>query len=184
MKKLMAMAAIIGIAAGAQASMVYWQFADLTSTADAFNTAQNLSGYTAYLLSASDWSTTDVATSLGKAQASIASTDWSKNSFSSPKAQFSINKTRAEGLSLATGTGDFYIIFANGSDYWASSKLEGVSILEDGSIATDYVTAKISLSNATAIKTTDMTSYAVPEPTSGMLLLIGVAGLALRRRRA
>ena len=26
--------------------------------------------------------------------------------------------------------------------------------------------------------------YAVPEPTSGLLLLIGVAGLALKRKRA
>ena len=34
--------------------------------------------------------------------------------------------------------------------------------------------------------TTDMckTAGAVPEPTSGLLLLIGVAGIALRRRRA
>ena len=184
MKKLMAMAAIIGIAAGAQASMVYWQFADLTSNATYFDTAQNLNGYTAYLVASADWDTANVATSLGKAQDSVASTDWAKNSYATPKAQFSINKRAAEGLSLTTGTGDFYIIFANGSDYWASDKLTGVSILEDGSIATDYTTAKISLSNATAITTSAMTAYSVPEPTSGLLMLLGLAGLALRRRRA
>ena len=28
------------------------------------------------------------------------------------------------------------------------------------------------------------TAFAVPEPTSGLLMLVGLAGLALRRRRA
>ena len=30
----------------------------------------------------------------------------------------------------------------------------------------------------------DMAGLAVPEPTSGLLMLVGLAGLALRRRRA
>ena len=38
--------------------------------------------------------------------------------------------------------------------------------------------------DATAIVQSSWQTYSVPEPTSGLLMLLGVAGLALRRRRA
>ena len=191
MKKLLIVAAIGLAAFCSQASMVYWSFASSAAnnaTKDPpwtyFDTAQDLNGVTAYLLTASDWDSSDVAGSLAKKQASAESSTWSKHSYDTTKQQaaFQTGKLQATGLSLATGTGDFYIIVSDGNQYWASSKIEGVSILADGDTTPTYTTAAVSLTNATALTPASFT--AVPEPTSGLLMLLGVAGLALRRRRA
>ena len=186
MKKLMIAFAVVAMAACSQASMVYWQFADSCNSEDYFPAVQNLNGYTAYLITADDWNAGDVAGSLQAAQASVASTDWKAKMYTPPKtALFSIAKSQALNLDLDVGTESFYIVFADGDKYWASQELTGVTVLEDGSISTDYTAAQITLSNATAIKTTDMKPMGdVPEPTSAMLLLLGVAGMALRRRLA
>lgn len=55
----------------------------------------------------------------------------------------------------------------------------GALVSIDGSLDTDYPFAFTAATGATQSEW-----QSVPEPTSGLLLLIGVAGLALRRRRA
>ena len=47
-----------------------------------------------------------------------------------------------------------------------------------------YYEAMFAYDDITAASWTQLKTDAVPEPTSGLLLLLGVAGLALRRRRA
>ncbi len=181
---------ITALALGAScthASMVYWQLIDAAASTY-FSSAQDLNGMTAYLVASDDWDTADVATSLGKAQASAASSTWTAKTYDTAnnKAQFNTGALAATGLSLTPGTGDFYIVLADDDQYWASDKVTGVSILADGDISTSYKAAKVQLANASAITPSAMTTYSssVPEPTSGLLMLLGVAGLALRRKRA
>ena len=183
MKKLMIIAAIAFGASCTHASMVYWQMIDAAANTY-FASAQDLNGMTAYLVASGDWDKDNVATSLGKAQASAASSTWTMKTYDSStnKAQFNTGVLKAQGLSLATGTGDFYIVLADDSKYWASDKLTDISILADGDISTSYKSAKVQLANATALTPSSFT--AVPEPTSGLLLLLGLGGLALRRKRA
>ena len=72
MKKLMIAFAAIAMAAGAQAAQFYWQFGDMAVNNAAqgwtYRTdAQELSGYTLYILNSTAWDSTDVAGSLDKA---------------------------------------------------------------------------------------------------------------------
>jgi len=186
MKKLMTLAAVALVAAAAQASKVNWSFTT-SATGTYFAGAADLSSYTAYLITASDWDTSDVAGSLAKKQQSVASSSWTRNTYSTSdsKAQFSYTGGLATGLTLATGDTSFYVVLADGEKYWASSELTA-TVLADDSIATDYKTAKVALSGASAITSAALTSYGAPapEPTSGVLMMLGLAGLALRRKRA
>ncbi len=67
-------------------------------------------------------------------------------------------------------------------DYYIANKAESVVNTSGAGTAVANLAKNIGGTGGTAI--TGWTAAAVPEPTSGLLMLLGVAGLALRRRRA
>ena len=78
--------------------------------------------------------------------------------------------------------------FDNSTTYYAILEMTYTSSAGTQTITTDPVSTKLkttgntTLSFSTAISNASWT--AAPEPTSGLLLLLGMAGLALKRKRA
>ena len=191
MKKLMIAACAVAFAAAAQAASINW-----TSTAGVMGVGlTGLDGngsyaaggkamkgngtltYTMAILSADGSTTLDSGITGTVAY----------NAFGTGFSMYGIS-TKAD---LAAGTTYQYEIVLNGTQ--ADLRALGESGDWDYSDATVSATIKGTFegkTGASAIASGVPTSWtvsgavAVPEPTSGLILLLGVAGLALRRRRA
>jgi hypothetical protein len=185
MKKIMIIAAVAISAAFANAASVDW----LGSYVMQPGASSVASGYLGALFAADDISIADLS-------AQIAVGDFT--GFNT----FGVNQktTNASGSFAATswGTMDagehtFYAVVidastvADATQFWVSgTKTEalvdgvGMETTVNFGLMTDTMTA----SNWTAITSESGESGAVPEPTSGLLMLLGVAGLALRRKQA
>lgn len=74
-----------------------------------------------------------------------------------------------------------YTTTENGTAYWMGNY--GMATLESSQNATVSQLANL-LGGEGGSTATAWSTAAVPEPTSGLLLLLGVAGLALKRKRA
>jgi hypothetical protein len=190
MKKLMMMLATVAIAAISQAAVVNWNSGALTdSTGAAIKSKDVITGYL-YALTASDYATyaaMDAATlsktvgaafeakTLGTAEATAGNAYTSRAGATLALAGTSSYNAgdTAYGLILYVDAANKKYM-ANVADFQFASAQNGtVGNLalnlggDDGTTPTSWQAAS-----------------AVPEPTSGLLLLLGVAGLALRRRRA
>ena len=81
---------------------------------------------------------------------------------------------------LTVGTAyDFYFVLTDGPATFTSSVLTGKTAAETGATLVNFGSMQTATQTAS-----NWVGGAVPEPTSGLLMLLGMAGLALRRRRA
>ena len=180
MKKLMLVASMVCVAAFAKGAAVDWNanaVCDPVAT-EAAGSNKPASGWLGYVILAADY--TDV-----KADLDAGKTDKLISSAVGPvKTTSSAGKFTAGTASgnVASGNQDFYLVILNSGDPAKATNY----------IISDKVTKEVDASLDTLIsfgsmaaKTKSTASWStVPEPTSALLMLLGVAGLALKRKRA
>ena len=173
MQKLILMAVVTVSAVFANAASFNWKL----------TTGEAYTGMNVYAISGS------TAASILAACQSTDSAKWTDafSGFSSYSVEGTTARAAATGLSTGIAANDnlvFVIVdgsVADGSKYW---------VVNDYSIPAANVFDPPDSKSAAAINFATQgtagsgTFTAVPEPTSGLLMLLGVAGLALRRRRA
>ena len=192
MKKLMIALAVAAVGIAANAANVTWNVGNIAGC----GTDATAEGYIAYFLMAADstgaasaklWSVADAETAAAKKDASA----FASHAMSAAKSVDDEGSARSAKLTSYASSwvspeyGNFYAVIFNADSIADATHYMIVGGAEaDGSL-------KLSFGTATANQTASLnasggtwTAAAVPEPTSGLLMLLGMAGLALRRRRA
>ena len=190
MKKLMIAAAIVCAAVVSQAATFKWQSGTLKTAKDAtggwsstaVNTAGALVTMNVYFI---DSDTFDSLSS--KTQKEL------YDSYSTKTADLTgVNKNTKDALIGAVNIEDsaqalekdmYAVVIGTYTDATYGDMFMATAVKAGYNESTQVGQATAILSNV-GTRATDGGWQAVPEPTSGLLLLLGVAGLALRRRRA
>ena len=172
MKKLMIIAGVMMLALASQAAQFNWAFTATKSTANDLG----LNGASVYMLLAADYDATK--------QYSL------EDIQSAAKSQGTLT---VSGMSATTGTVNvndswvvegtdysWYAVVVKDDQYYVSSAPTTSSAVSDTATpANKAFASKSEMATASNWKT-----MAVPEPTSGLLMLVGLGALALRRKRA
>lgn len=172
MKKMMIALAVIAIAGMTQAASFKWSTSALY--------APNADGSV---------STTVASEATGTWLATV--TLYSDAGCTSPIAGVTGNSSSTvNAMSNAIGDtfGGATFAFDNTTMYYAVLDLTYTTAAGTQTLTTDVVSTKLKTTGNTSLNFSTAISNAswsaVPEPTSGLLMLLGMAGLALRRRRA
>ena len=182
MKKIMIVAALMLATCGLNAASYNWSCGSDWAVADTASEGGDYQGYMVYLF---DGNTTSLSTLTSAfAGGDLSGLDQSLGSTSIDEDYFSMT---GSGLSAVDNSlSAFAVIFdtAAAGGHFTAVTFDDVALTDaiKGGGAADFYQAELYLGASTSW--TAIATSAAPEPTSGLLLLLGMAGLALRRKQA
>jgi len=189
MKKIMFALAAVACAATMQAAQFEWTASQVR---EGWDDPNNKASGTAYLfLVAGDVSASSIASAISSAESTsaLATTLQGKAIDTQALTSGSTGGTTAEGIA-ATAPADLFFVVISGDNVYQSGISTLTEIATIGSTSLAFGSQKSATSAAAAWSTvggstppTPPGPGPVPEPTSGLLLLVGGAMLALRRKQ-
>lgn len=182
MKKLMIMLAAVTAAVVTQAASVNWSVAGRTFAPSGDDPATNgrAKNYLVYVFEASTYDAVIAKLASGDVAGAIAGAVDSGRTTAAGATSGSITGITGNTYEMFLVAFDTYSAADAGIDtaknYLVSEKISGATFGEtDMASSIDYTASNFGSASWTAVS--------APEPTSGLLLLLGMAGLALKRKR-
>lgn len=180
MKKLIVVLAAVALAACAQAASVSWAVSNIYK-GNTTDKAQTTDGYMVYLINDATYSQSAAAAALAAGTLTAADISSKAVASSGLTAAGKLNTTANLG-DLADGNYTFYNVIVGDGNAVVGSTV-GATIVSVGTPSMDSFNAKTLTQNSANWKPAGGGSGDIPEPTSGLLLLVGAGMLALRRKQ-
>lgn len=179
MKKLLIAAAMVCATAFAQAATVNWAVSNVKNSA---GTAPTAGWAVMAFYTAKDAGSDAIVSAIQSKTASTLAFESTTLITSFGSGKVNAHDGTATGITDTSKNYDFYFVVFNDSDATKATEYAMVSALnkEYSSLDAKFTAA----GNFTGATWSDVPAPVIPEPTTGLLVLLGVAGLALRRRRA